>query len=169
MVDVLLAKHYEAVESHLQRKTLLPCLLAAIVIIGTFGSQNVLAVMQIANVSAPKTSTTVQTATPSSTTQQTSNQTSLQNRVAEEEFYFGIIGCGLAIILVGVIIYYVYGPKRRKETANQTGLISQTTPQPATQVPQESASSDDMMFCIQCGFRIPRKSKTCKECGAIQA
>ena len=73
------------------------------------------------------------------------------------------------MILAGVIIYYyVYGSKRRKESADETRFISQT-PQQATQVPQGSAEPDDMMFCVQCGFRIPRKSNTCKECGAKQA
>ena len=164
----------------MQLKTLLTCLLAAIVIIGTFGSQNVLAQLgvrqtsgletaQITNVPAPKTSTTVQTTTLSSTTQvQSSNQTSIQNRFSEEVFYFGICIGGLVMILAGVIIYYyVYGSKRRKESADETSYSQ--TPQQATQVPQGSAEPDDMMFCIQCGFRIPRKSKTCKECGATQA
>ena len=162
----------------MQLKTLLPYLLTAIVIIGTFGSQNAQAQFamrhttslwmgQITNAPALRTGTPVEPATSFSTTQQTSNQTSIQNRFFEEVFYFGICICGLVIILVGVVIYYWYDSKRRKET-DQTELYS-NTPQPqATQTPQQSAPYDDMVFCIQCGFRMPRTSKTCKECGATQ-
>ena len=122
----------------MQPKTLLP------VIIGTFGARRVFAQFGI---------------------QQTSSV-----YVSDQILYFGICICGVAIIVVGAIIYYAYGPKRRKETeqTNQDSILTQTPPQQATQLPKQSVSSTDMMFCCQCGFRISRKSKVCKECGAKQ-
>ena len=91
--------------------------------------------------------------------------------------YFLVLMCGLVIIVIGVIAYHVYGSKRRKETVQtkldsvmvqpQQPLPVQQQPLPS-QTPSETVSPKGMMFCNQCGARITRESKFCKECGATQ-
>ena len=89
---------------------------------------------------------------------------------SDATMYFEILMCGLVIIVVGVIAYHVYGSKRKKETV-QTKLDSvmvQSQQQPLPiQTPREIVSKD-MIFCNQCGARITRHSKVCKECGSKQ-
>jgi hypothetical protein len=79
-----------------------------------------------------------------------------------------VVIAGLAI---GAVIYWQRKGRMRK--SKQTKLDSMLTSKPTSTPPAqtrkaETQTSASTMFCSQCGARITRDSKFCKECGSDQ-
>jgi hypothetical protein len=113
------------------------------------------------------------------------SQPTSQNNPPEEtpQFpgeFWSIIGVVVVVgLILGAVIYHL--PTSRKAKSKQTKLDTITTEQPVqphpeldSQPPTQNSTvtlanpSPDTMFCNQCGARIKRNSKFCKECGIKQ-